>query len=339
MIVALIALAVAMMIGGTASVIQGFPFVRLESGLAMVIAGATVASAGAVIAGLAVVADRIRRVERALALDAAAPAVHDFGVRPRNAPAFAADAFAPRPEPAVPDLLRGRPALAPEAAPIGGAALAGLAAGTILSSGRTTLPPLGAEAQGHGTGAEHRAEPALAEPAPAEPDLPEPALHEPELPLPEPEQPGESGLVAARREPTFEPEPAPQPDDGISPEDDLFAGPAEPSPETRAPEPRFDEAGDIALRPTLQEPSTGPEGEAERPGGAPDAETAAGEPSEPAPPREIVGTHASGGNTYVMYADGSIEAETPQGRFTFNSLDELKAFVDSGGEGQTRGAA
>ncbi|MER2269556.1 hypothetical protein [Methylobacterium oxalidis] len=337
MIVALIALAVAMMIGGTASVIQGFPFVRLESGLAMVIAGATVASAGAVIAGLAVVADRIRRVERALALDAAAPAVHDFGAPPRPAPAFAADAFAARPEPAVPDLLRGRPVLAPEAAPIGGAALAGLAAGTILSSGRTTLPPLGAEAQGYGTGAEHRAEPALAEPALAEPDLPEPALHEPELPLPEPEQPGESGLVAVHREPTFEPEPVP--DDGISPEDDLFAGPAEPSPETRAPEPRFDEAGDIALRPTLQEPSAGSEDEAERPGGIPDAETAAGEPSEPAPPREIVGTHASGGNTYVMYADGSIEAETPQGRFTFNSLDELKAFVDSGGEGQTRGAA
>ncbi|WP_257791940.1 hypothetical protein [Methylobacterium durans] len=41
----------------------------------------------------------------------------------------------------------------------------------------------------------------------------------------------------------------------------------------------------------------------------------------------------------MMYADGGIEAETPRGRYTFNSLDELKAFVDSGGEGQTHGAA
>ena len=52
----------------------------------------------------------------------------------------------------------------------------------------------------------------------------------------------------------------------------------------------------------------------------------------------MVGRYASGGNTYVMFADGSIEAETPQGRFTFASLDELKAFVDAGGEG-ARGAA
>ena len=40
-----------------------------------------------------------------------------------------------------------------------------------------------------------------------------------------------------------------------------------------------------------------------------------------------------------MFEDGSIEAETPQGRFTFASLDELKAFVDGGGETGTRGAA
>ncbi|TXM64639.1 hypothetical protein FV226_26230, partial [Methylobacterium sp. WL12] len=85
------------------------------------------------------------------------------------------------------------------------------------------------------------------------------------------------------------------------PEDDLFA-PAEP-----------------ALRPSL------------------DAEPAKAAP-EPAA-REVVGRYASGGNTYVMYADGAIEADTPQGRFTFASLDELKAFVEAGGEGGNRGAA
>jgi hypothetical protein len=34
-----------------------------------------------------------------------------------------------------------------------------------------------------------------------------------------------------------------------------------------------------------------------------------------------------------------IEADTPRGRFTFGSLDELKAFVEAGGETDSRGAA
>jgi hypothetical protein len=40
-----------------------------------------------------------------------------------------------------------------------------------------------------------------------------------------------------------------------------------------------------------------------------------------------------------MFADGSIEAETPRGRFTFDSLEELKAFVEAGGESGSQGAA
>ena len=44
MIIALFALAVLMIVGGIASVVQGFPFVRLESGMAMTVAGATTAS-------------------------------------------------------------------------------------------------------------------------------------------------------------------------------------------------------------------------------------------------------------------------------------------------------
>lgn len=53
-----------------------------------------------------------------------------------------------------------------------------------------------------------------------------------------------------------------------------------------------------------------------------------------APRREpaVVGTYASGGNTYVMYSDGSIRAETPSGLYRFDSLDELKAFIAAGGE-------
>lgn len=62
-------------------------------------------------------------------------------------------------------------------------------------------------------------------------------------------------------------------------------------------------------------------------------------PAEDKAERTAVGRYSSGGNTYVMFDDGSIEADTPNGRFTFGSLDELKAFVDGGGEKSARGAA
>jgi hypothetical protein len=46
----------------------------------------------------------------------------------------------------------------------------------------------------------------------------------------------------------------------------------------------------------------------------------------------VVGTYNSGGNAYVMFSDGSIEADTPSGRYRFKSLDELKEFIANGGE-------
>ncbi len=57
------------------------------------------------------------------------------------------------------------------------------------------------------------------------------------------------------------------------------------------------------------------------------------EPAEPEPSGPaVVGTYNSGGNSYVMYADGAIEADTPTGRYRFKSLDELKDFIAAGGE-------
>ncbi len=55
-------------------------------------------------------------------------------------------------------------------------------------------------------------------------------------------------------------------------------------------------------------------------------------PALPAVKSTVIGTYTSGGNRYVMFADGSIEAETPDGTFTFSSLDELKEFIAAGGE-------
>lgn len=99
-----------------------------------------------------------------------------------------------------------------------------------------------------------------------------------------------------------------------------------------------DEREDILSPVTEPAPVVEPEPEPERVEEA----AAAGEPEpgpeEPAPaePRSatIIGTYNSGDNTYVMFSDGSIEAQTPSGVFHFQSLDELKAFIASGGEGQ-----
>ena len=52
-------------------------------------------------------------------------------------------------------------------------------------------------------------------------------------------------------------------------------------------------------------------------------------------PATIIGTYNSGDNKYVMFSDGSIEAQTPSGTFRFQSLDELKEFIAAGGEGSS----
>lgn len=46
------------------------------------------------------------------------------------------------------------------------------------------------------------------------------------------------------------------------------------------------------------------------------------------PPRKMVRSFSSGPNRYTMYDDGSIEAETPTGRLTFASFDELRRYID-----------
>lgn len=55
-------------------------------------------------------------------------------------------------------------------------------------------------------------------------------------------------------------------------------------------------------------------------------------PYDTPPAASVVGRYSSGGNAYVMFADGSVQADTPSGRHRFRSLDELRAFVAGGGE-------
>jgi hypothetical protein len=48
---------------------------------------------------------------------------------------------------------------------------------------------------------------------------------------------------------------------------------------------------------------------------------------EPPGPDKVVGTYQAGGSSYVMFADGSIRAQTPSGEHRFGSMDEFKAFM------------
>jgi hypothetical protein len=65
-----------------------------------------------------------------------------------------------------------------------------------------------------------------------------------------------------------------------------------------------------------------------RPAAAKEPEAAvAAEPESVSHPTEM-GRYEADGTTYVMYSDGSIEAQTEQGVYRFGSMAELKAFFD-----------
>lgn len=357
MSIALFALAAVMIVGGIVSVIQGFPYVRLESGLAMTIAGATTASAGAVLLGLAVVAGRLRGLERTMAATRAPETA------PPEPPTAATDpdSFTGGMEPGVG--ARGRPSLAATAASLG----AGFGAGAGLGAGAGA---------GLGTTGRHGLEPTFFDPDP--PSQPQPRAVEPLLPnrLPEDARPdgasaSDHDLFAAPLRDTLRPgmplEEAPHEDaphneaqhdearhgtalvEGASPPDTLLPQPPqaetpfteiEPDAAAATPPP----AAPIETVPFVEIPAEEPAPESVRESAPASASETAAVPTDeaepvPEPDHPVVGTYKSGGNTYVMYANGVIEAETPRGRYTFDSLDELKAFVEAGGETDNRGAA
>lgn len=88
--------------------------------------------------------------------------------------------------------------------------------------------------------------------------------------------------------------------------------------------------------PAISEPVTG-EPEAEAPGedaaadeGEVPAEQAPAEPQGPAASEEgVVGAYQVGDTHFTMYADGSIRARTPDGEYSFASMDELRAYLAS----------
>ena len=254
MIVALFALAATLIVAGITAVVEGFPYVRIESGMAMVYGGSVVGSSGFLLLGLAVVASGLKRVERAVRSGPAlasdpAPAADE--PRREPSPEFTHDSLADEFQIIAPTPTE-RPRIEP-----------------------SLIPVVGRDEVRHKVG---------------EPDLVASDL---------------SLIDLAEKAP----EPAPKP---VVP---VVEHPVPPAP--------VNSPGIAPLRSSLD---VEPERVAER---APEERIE----------RTPVGRYSSGGNTYVMFDDGAIEADTPNGRFTFGSLDELKAFVDGGGERSARGAA
>jgi hypothetical protein len=311
MIVALTVLALLMLIGGLAAMVQGIPFVRLEVGWTMVIAGTVGASGGAVLLGITAAVARLARIERALAARPVAERV--VAVDPAPIETGAAPVRAARSEPVLPPIpFPAPPASGPRPAEPagfnGGAALAAGAAGAAVGLAASELRLTRAEDPDLTEGREGPVpqEPISHEPASREPDLHQPDLHQPELHEALPHEP--------------------------APHDPL--PPPLPAEESR---PLVEEPHDAPPPPPAQEPaSPAPEPVAEAP--RPEEPHPDEPPLDEPPGKTVIGTYDSGGNTYTMYADGTIDAETPAGRFHFASIEELKAFRGAGGEGAARGA-
>lgn len=322
MIIALLALAFAMIVGGLLSVFFGWDIVLIERGWTMVLAGSFSASCGALLLGITAAVSRLARIQFELSR---LQSGFDEDVRdPEEAPSSSTG--------------------------VSMAALAGgLLGGKMLGRGETKQQD------------EKTAEPApfsggvdldSSDEKPAAQESEQPKADEPFLPFP-------PRTVAESTEDRDEEAPEIKVPDFLLADrlrdtyDDSRTAQAEVT--LFADEPKLDEAEDMRQRPSdsdddrlepisIKEPEPvlepEPAHEPEPVSAFEDERAAPVEPvqeeKEPEAPRSdatVIGTYNSGDNTYVMFSDGSIEAQTPSGVFHFQSLDELKAFIASGGEG------
>ncbi|WP_262299953.1 hypothetical protein [Microvirga sesbaniae] len=311
MIIALLALALAMIVGGLLTAFFGWDIVLVERGWTMVIAGSGMAASGALLLGITAAVSKLATIEARLS-------------QLRGGVAEAA--------------LPGSSTSSRDLSP---AVLAGgLAAGPATAEAeddkrpdeaQPTLPLFEDEGAPDAAKDEVRVAAWPDEPRVAEPVVPFPLRTSP---APAPDRHGDEPdlkvpdfLLADRDRDTDE---EPRVVDGA----DLYQRDLD----ERVLEPRdLDEP--VAPKEPLAEPVVaGDEAEHDREPAEtadagrdeePDDEAASGEERPPV----VVGTYNSGDNRYVMFSDGSIEAQTPSGVFRFKSLDELKEFIAAGGEG------
>ncbi len=317
MIIALLALALAMILGGLFTIFLGWDIVLVERGWTMVLAGSISAAGGALLLGITAAVSKLARIQAELArLHAAFQGGSPHAAMP----------LAP---------------VEPSAAALPGGVLGAAAAGaTEAAADRDEIEPLlpfperdrPAESLEDEEAAEGPSDRSSASEH-AEAVVPfRPRIH-----AGSPSSPEEEPLGAKVPEFLLGDRFRDADEEARAPEPDVSLPAAEPAPEEpeEKPEPGVDAAEDVT-------PAAWPAPEAEVPEAVETVEPAVSAEPEPEPeeprPVTIVGTYNSGDNRYVMFSDGSIEAQTPGGVFRFNSLDELKEFIASGGEGGSTAA-
>jgi hypothetical protein len=311
MIIALLALAFAMILGGLFAAFFGWDIVLVERGWTMVIAGSVTAASGALLLGIAAAVSKLAKIETRLR---------------QLQSGFGEDAILGA-QTSTKDL---------SLASLSGGLVAGKAAAEADEGGRPdeaqpTLPLFEDESVREASKEEVK----TAE-WPEEPRVPEPVVPFPPRtslsPAPsheedEPDMKVPDFLLAGRaRDEDEEPRVIDGADIQQRDLDDRGPEPHQPDERDERQEAAVDIVSDL-------EPETGRE-----PAVTADAETEAEfedeTDSDASRPAVVVGTYNSGDNKYVMFSDGSIEAQTPSGVFRFKSLDELKEFIAAGGEGR-----
>ena len=312
---------------GLYALVSGYPMIEIERGWASVIAGSVLLSGGLVVMALGLVLRALTRMRIAL------PAFARAADAP--SPAMTEPSFAPIP-------------LAPHAAsPLGAAAPALVVAA-----------PAAAAALVADHGVRPDAPASVAPPEPGAADVPVPDELESRAPPPvEPDSRDERAFdyeadpeahVPPVETPHVEPTPAPQAaeSDHVSFVDRDVAETFAPPPlheveETDAHDPSVDDLSHpkFALQESEErEPATdAPFVEhADEPTEAahaehsaePIAEAPATAPEAPPANLSVIGRYDSEGTSYVMYSDGSIEAQSEAGIYRFGSMAELKAFIE-----------
>jgi hypothetical protein len=305
MIIALLALASAMILGGFLSIFFGWDIVLVERGWTMVLAGSISAASGALLLGVTAAVSKLGRIQAEIAR------LHGtFQERSPDAPM-----------PAMPP-----PFMEPSAA----------------------APGVGAVADAAGNHDE--IEPLLPF---ADQDKPGESVEGAATVYKAPDLPDQADAVVPFR-PRVYSETPPSAEDAFeakvpefllgdrlrdADEETRVSDPDEALPEPEEPKDRTEAVPDVAEDVT---PAAWPPADVEVSEVVETAEPAPVDEPEPAPdeaqPAAIIGTYNSGDNRYVMFSDGSIEAQTPGGVFRFKSLDELKEFIASGGEGGSTAA-
>lgn len=299
MIVALFVLSLAMIVGGLLSVFLGWDIVLIERGWTMVIAGSITAASGAVLLGITTAVSKLSKIQSELAR------LH-AGLNEVSA------------EPAAAASTAGLPLAALVGGLFGGGLLKARADKAEKADERPEPPLFSMESRPQEEEAGLAFE-GLEETRPPEETPLSPKIFEEE------EKATEAGLASEAEE---EIAPAKVPEF-------LYA---ERYQETSYSETRITDDGFSFSQETVETFTSEPEAtiQEEKAEAAAEAapEVAGPEPITPQRSKAtVIGTYNSGENKYVMFSDGSIEAETPQGMFTFKSLDELKEFIASGGEG------